>query len=176
MHFISSSGTLGSTTTQVDFSSIPQTFTHLQLRCFFKSAYASGEGGLYITPWFNNTGGGSGRYHHLYGTGSSIGASNGSFYYTGVSSPINSSTTNIFASAIVDILDYTDTNKIKPLQTLGGYDSNGGGLVAIGSMMRFDATTAINGFRIDDSGGGGWLAGSRFDLYGITINPTATGV
>ena len=174
MYPIATSGTLTSTTTFVDFLSVTQSFTHLQLRCFFKSAYAAGPGGLYVTPLFSNTGGGSGYWHNLSGNGSSTSSGAGSAYYTGVSSPTNSGTTSIFASAVIDILDYSNTNKYKTIRTIGGFDANGSGIVGLGSMFRYDATTAINGFRIDDSGGGGWLAGSRFDLYGISTS-NATG-
>lgn len=172
---IATSGTLGSTTTYVDFSSITQNFTHLQLRCYFKSTYAAGIPGLYVTPWFNNTGGGSGYWHNIYGNGSAVSSGAGSSaYYSGISGPQNSGTTNIFGVAIVDILDYSNTNKYKTITSYGGYDQNGAGIASIGSVFRYDATTAINGFRIDDGGGGGWLAGSRFDLYGISTS-AATG-
>ena len=168
MVFIASSGTLTSTTASVSFLSVTQSFTHLQLRCFFKSAYSVAEGGLYVTPLFSNVGGGSGRFHNVSGNGSSAQSSSASAYYTGVSSPVNSGTTSIFASAVIDILDYTNTNKYKTIRTVGGFDANGAGIVGLGSMFRFDLLNAINGFVIDDSGGGGWLAGTRFDLYGIT--------
>lgn len=175
MYPIATSGTLGSTQTEVQFLSILQDFTHLQLRCYFKSAYAGGVPGLYVHPLFNNVAGGNYRWHNLVGNGSTTYSSTGgSTVYTGINGPINSGTTNIFGVAIINILDYSNTNKYKTIRTIGGYDRNGAGEVGLGSLFRYDATTAINGFTISDLGGGGWLAGSRFDLYGISTS-SATG-
>ena len=163
MTFIQSSGTLGSTTTEVILSNIPQTFTHLQLRCFAKSAF-SGVAWLYL----NINGSGSYISHSLRGDGSSTssfsdGASALGFMSVG-------STPNIFGVAIIDILDYTNTNKNKVCRSITGFDANGSGAVGIRSSLRTDSAPAVTSLFINDGGGGGWLAGSRFDLYGITVS------
>ena len=171
---IATSGTLTTTTTNIIFTNIPQTFNHLQVRVYVKSAYAAGEAGVYLNPYIGGSGGGTAQYHVLAGNGSSVSETNGTIFFTGINSPINFGTTNMFAAAVIDILDYSTTTKYKSIRSFGGYDSNGAGIVALGEVTRNDSLGAINGMIINDAGGGGWLAGSRIDLYGISTS-NATG-
>lgn len=161
---------LSTTTANVIFSNIPQTYSHLQIRGVFRSAYTPSPGGLYIAPLVGGAGGGNYYIHYLTGTSTTGTASYGSStnaYYTGANSMVNTVTANYFVQVIIDIPDYTNTTKQKVMKTLSGWDSITAGAVSISSMVRYGQSGALTALTIDDSGGGGWLAGSQFSLYGI---------
>ena len=123
----------------VTFTGIPSTYTHLQLRMFCQfNDTTAGLGGASLQ--FNSDTGTNYTRHELIGEGtaaSSIGLINqtaatvGRFYFTPSSS--------IFSSAIVDILDYTNTNKNTTVRSLGGTDVNGSG-----GEIRFSSSAWIN--------------------------------
>ena len=153
----------------ITFSSIPQNFTHLQLRLFYKDSSASGGGGLYGN--FNND---SSTYwsHWLTGNGSSASSSSGSDTRINSGQTIlpNASLTNIFGCYIFDFLDYSNTNKYKTVKMLGGYDANGSGLVTLQSWL-WQQTAGIQSISL--GGTSGLTQYSRADLYGIqTSNAT----
>jgi hypothetical protein len=146
-------------------TSIPQTFTHLQLRFYGKlTASGSGAGGAYIG--FNGDANISGA-HQMYSNGSSTG-----FNYDSLSSIITTcyGYANYFSYAIVDILDYTNTNKFKSVTSFGGYDVNvtGSGQVFFKSAV-YRSTSAIQSLTLT-GGGAAITSGSRVDLYGITTS------
>jgi hypothetical protein len=144
------------------FTSIPSTFTHLQIRAFLNNT----GGNISISMQFNSSGGTNYARHILYGDGASalsIGvASTSSSTFTQYSG----STASIFHASIIDILDYTNTNKYKTVRSINGVDNNGSGLVALGSAV-WMVTDAISSITFTTAGST-WAAGSRFDLYGIT--------
>jgi hypothetical protein len=183
MYPIQSITVSGSTTSQVDFTSIPQTFTHLQVRCFWNTTSTST--GDYILALTANGDGypGSGTYtkHWLLGNGSSAvsgaetstwSALGGELGTYGVSNVTPNAST--FSTSVVDVLDYTNTNKYKTFRLLYGTDYNGSGTVSLSSGMRMN-TAAITQLSLFHSGSGGYLrAGSTFQLYGISTS-SATG-
>ena len=76
-----------------------------------------------------------------------------------------SATSGVFAAAVIDILDYANTNKNKTIRALDGLDNNGSGTVAFSSSL-WSSTSAINSIEI--SGLGGTIQQySSFALYGI---------
>ena len=158
-------GSGGSST--ITFSSIPSTFTHLQIRAFMKQAGTPTDI-EYLIATFNSSSTGY-SYHNLRGDGSSV-VANGAGSQTnapiGVTSPSsNSSYANMFGVAIIDILDYANTNKYKTVRTLGGMDGNGSGNINLNSDS-WQNTAAIN--RIDlTSQSFNFVQYSHFALYGI---------
>jgi hypothetical protein len=156
------------TTTSISFSNIPQTYTHLQVRGFYRSAYATG-GGYYISPLQSVSGGGGSFFSQsLYGlNGTYAFTTGGGANYTGASSVPNNNTANYFTVAVTDILDYTNTTKMKCLRTLNGWNSFGSGTVSLSSELKYSGSGYITQLDISDAGGGGWLAGTTFSLYGI---------
>ncbi len=153
----------GSATT-LTFSSIPQTYTHLQLRFISRVPSAN-----YALVSFNgDTSASSYTWHQLAGNGSAAsagGASSGTFpgavvnYATGGAS-------GIYSAAVVDILDYTNTNKNKTTRSLTGVDNNGSGNIAVNSNVWL-STAAITSLSITFNGGFAIDTGSQFALYGI---------
>ena len=144
------------------FTSIPQTFTHLQLRFIGQVYVASGTGtaGLYIGANGDSNMKGA---HYLYGNGSSAISSYDSISSIAVT---NYGIANTPGVAVIDILDYTNTNKNKTLRSLYGYDANGSGWVGLNSTL-YLSTSAISSLTLT-GGGANILSGARADLYGIT--------
>jgi hypothetical protein len=154
------------------FANIPQNFSHLQLRVSsyvsFSSATIQGmvlsiydTTATLMTPYYS---------HFLYGNGSTVTSTTGS----GSASPAQgygtSGTNLVYSAAIIDILDYTNTNKTKTVKGLYGFDLNGSGTCGVNSMAVF-STSAIGQLAVNY---GGYLlgAGSRLDLYGISTSNT----
>ena len=155
--------------TNISFASIPQTFTHLQIRMFAANASAAD-----FSVYFNSDTATNYVQHNLYGDGSSAATY---FYGTGANSitfafpfqGIVSSTS--FASVVMDVLDYTNTNKNKTTRAIGGIDRNGSGLVALESGL-WRSTAAVSSINVSLTAGT-FVQYSRFDLYGIqTSNAT----
>lgn len=141
--------------TQIDFTSVPSTYKHLQLR--FVSTVAT-DTDAFVR--FNSDTGANYRSHWLRGNGSTVTSSTDSFsgiYVTG-------STGGFIVSGVVDILDYASTNKNKTVRALTGV-SNTTKLVALHSGAWF-STSAVStiSFR---QGGFAFPSTSRFSLYGI---------
>lgn len=153
--------------TGVTFSSIPSTFTHLQIRCFTRDDRpGTNINNLHLEiNGDTTTNYGS---HSIRATGSSLLA-------TGDASqpaidvtlePGATATANVFAGTIYDILDYTNTNKYKTVRSLGGYDLNGAGWVVFQSGL-WRSTNAINSIKLYCSSTRAFVQYSHFALYGI---------
>jgi len=156
----------------ITFSSIPSTYTHLQIRGIAQSAATTfiEDGKIQ----FNGDTGSNYIRHALMGNGASAAAystsSTGILVDAMVSGTV-SGTANIFADSIIDILDYTNTNKNKTVRVLNGVDFNGapfsgnGGRVTLTSGL-WTNTAAITSITI--SGANFNLNQySSFALYGI---------
>lgn len=154
-------------TTTVTFSSIPSTYTHLQLRFIARANYA---GNVFSAAMrYNSDSGSNYTYHLMYGSGgTTVSAFSGANQTVDYSANImGTNTSNTFVGNIVDILDYKDTNKFKTIRTFGGGDINGaGGAVSFGSAL-WRSTSAINSIAISTNGYGDLLQYSHFALYGI---------
>lgn len=168
MTFIATTGSMANATGYYDFNSIPQTFTHLQLRMALRDTAP------YVDrSWFMEINGNSpstsNSFHYLVGDGTS--ASSGNAINQGrwgePRVPAASANANVFGAAVVDILDYTSTNKTKVIRALNGFDNNGSGWVELSSYM-YNSTNAITSFRIYTNNS--FAGGSRIDLYGITTS------
>jgi len=149
--------TLGGSVSVAEFLSIPQTFTHLQVRVFAKTGGTGAFDSISMT--FNGAAGEA--RHDIYGTGSAIGSSGiGQSFFAYVGG------TAQFGVAVIDILDYTNTNKTKVARSICGVDNNGSGLAAFTSGIE-TSTTAISSLTLTAQVPN-FAAGSRFDLYGIS--------
>ena len=147
---------------EIDFTSIPSTYQHLQVRGIFQQA--AGEA---ILMRFNGDTGSNYACHALYGDGSSAGAgaatsrTNIPFErFSGMPTG-----TNIYGAGVIDILNYKDTNKYKTVRALDGHDSNGSGYVHFesGLWMSTSAITSIKFY----TPGNVYSEYSQFALYGI---------
>jgi len=155
--------TLSTTTATVTFSSIPATYTHLQIRALIRMARSSED---YITTTFNSGTAVTAR-HILSGNGSTASASGGSG--TGQDFgpfPDSSHTASIFGVLILDILDYSNTNKYKTYRMFSGNDRNGAGRIDLQSTTA-STTSALSSIAFSTYYGDGFAQYSQFALYGI---------
>ena len=151
----------------ISFTSIPSTFTHLQIRGITRGARSNINTNVYFG--FNNDTTTSNYYGHgLYGTGSAAGAIGkiGSATNALIASVANTATANVFSGFVIDILDYASTSKNKTTRSLNGYDTNGDGQIWMQSGLWMNSSTAISSIQITDPLGV-FLQYSSFALYGI---------
>ena len=152
---------VGSATAYVDFTSIPSTYKHLQLRMM---GFTTNNFGAQ----FNSDTSAAYTYHRIVGDGSTASASGASSTgRTLATFGAGNTTTSYPAVAVVDILDYTSTNKTKTVRTLAGHDNNGSGEVMLYSNLWTATPAAISSIRILIENGSNIGAGSSFALYGI---------
>jgi hypothetical protein len=158
----------GSAANTITFSGIPQTYTHLQVRTNHQlSAGSVGNGAFYFSQI---NGSGLSFNHQAYGNGASV------FSATDGNMPVGySNFTNLintfWSSSIIDIVDYTNTNKLKTVRSISGSDQNGAGIVGVMSLY-WNNSAAINSIGFS-GGGSNFQVGTRFDLYGIIGTPSA---
>jgi len=134
--------TLSSSTANVTFSSIPQNYEHLQVRAFMRTNYSGFADG--VSYRINSDTGSNYKAHFLRGDGSSASAgvdTTTSIFAGDIAG--NGSGASTFSTLILDILDYTNTNKYKTMRDLIGIDNNGNGYVSLFSGLWL-STNAIN--------------------------------
>ena len=141
----------------VSFTSIPSTYTHLQIRGIARSGTTIES---YVVQ-FNSDTGSNYSWHQLIGDGATASAS-GSASQTLMVTAIFNNSTSTFGGSIIDILDYANTNKYKTVRTLSGYDANGSGYVTLRSGS-WQSTNAITSIVLT----AGFAQYSQFALYGI---------
>lgn len=152
------------------FSSIPQTYAHLQLRILGRSDDTSNSVARTAFVQCNNDFPTTNiySYHELIGNGSSVSATAAPFFpissmqATGTSQSTSSS---IMGALIMDIHDYTSTSRFKTMRTFGGVDFNGGGSIAISSGL-YQSTDAITQLRVSINTSN-WSTNTIVALYGI---------
>jgi hypothetical protein len=156
----------------VTFSSIPATYTHLQVRYLAQTNRATyGRDAIYLR--FNSDSATNYSYHTLAGDGGTV--------YSGASGtqdkmllPEVGTTTagaSIFGVGVVDILSYTNTSKNKTVRSIGGGDHNGtvaslGAEVSLRSGAWY-STSAINSITFYPTSGSTISQYSKIALYGI---------
>ena len=152
----------------VDFSSIPSTYKHLQIR-YIARDNRSGTNSDDIMIRFNNDSN-TANYnsHRLIGNGSSASADRVTGFAGALSAFVSASTSvsNAFGGGVTDILDYTNTNKYKTTKSLGGNDDNGGGFIELVSGLWL-STSATNQLTIYPLNGTSFTQYSTFSLYGV---------
>jgi hypothetical protein len=123
----------------ITFSSIPSTYTHLQIRGI---ARGSGDGQLDTT--LNSDTGANYSCHSALGYGSGA-APNAESNSSKITMEAYTNATSVFAAYIIDILEYTNTNKYKTTRNLAGYDNNSAGRVSInsGNWRNTNAITSV---------------------------------
>ncbi len=153
----------------IDFTSISSDYTHLQIRGILRTTEtgATYDGNL-VRMRFNNDTGSNYTMHAVvgYGTGVFADAATNVAYMEFARTAINGNTSSIFATAVVDILDYKNTNKFKTTRTLSGVDLNGGGRVYLSSNL-WRSTSAITDIKIYPSSTFSFVQYTQFALYGI---------
>lgn len=160
----------------ITFSSIPATYTHLQIRGIARSTNGS-INGISVNMQFNSDTNTNYSQHYLgtyQGAGSateSVGAANTSSIYIGAI-PNDGLMASLYSGHTIDILDYKDTNKYKTVRSLSGYDFNGATTgysylnLHSGNWRNGNAITSIKLY----GASGNFMQYSSFALYGIKVS------
>lgn len=168
--------TLSTSASSITFSSIPATYTHLQLRGSIQS-----DRGSYnvdnATVRFNSDSGANYSRHNVDASASTTTApeayGTGGATFGGPIPTVTGVATNVFNGFVMDVLDYANTNKYKTMRILAGYDVNGtggtgsfGGTVGLysGAWQNTNAVTSITFAPVD---GTNFKQYSKIALYGI---------
>jgi hypothetical protein len=151
----------------VEFTSIPSGFEHLQIRAIARSTRASVDN-VFVNMQINSDTGANYSYHDLYGDGSTVAAGAITSVTQNYIQRITASTAaaSIFGTFVIDILDYKNTNKYKTLKSLGGFDLNGSGQIYLVSGS-WRNTNAITSLKFTSQATGDFAQYSHFALYGI---------
>ena len=161
--------TLATSAASITFSDIPQGYKHLQLRMLIRTNFNWPSS----VPVFVNFNGETGNVnlskHIIYGNGSSIGAY-GSGNDRGFGGTARLGTlANVYSAVIVDILDYSSTEKFTTMRGITGEDENGAttGVVQIDSNC-WRSTAAVSSILITPFGSGAnFVQHNTAALYGI---------
>jgi hypothetical protein len=151
----------------VTFSSIPSTYTHLQVRLIGRTNRSDQNGDFFKTTLNSDTGSNY-SWHFMRGNGTNTttnaGASDNMMEVNRI--PGSLITANIFGAIVIDILDYKNTNKYTTIRALGGFDGNGSGEIFVNSGL-WQNTAAVTSITFTNSGGRTIQQYSSFALYGI---------
>jgi hypothetical protein len=150
------------------FTNIPTNYQHLQIRATSRDSSASSGQEMVIR--LNGDTGSNYTFYQLIGNGST--ASSYSYtrnYFECCFIPSAYHSAGIFGSAVIDILDWQSTTKVKTLKSKGGFDANGSGYSQLNhGMWAGSASTPITQIEIF-SGSGTAVTGNSFALYGIKV-------
>jgi hypothetical protein len=151
------------------FSSIPQTYKHLQLRGILKDSEPSDNGS---NTWIRYNGTDLNYGNQFRGVGGgTIQVSNTfspNLITVGFTACDRAADANVWGSFIIDILDYSKTNKFKTF--MSNYDqafsTTGDTIIGMASGT-LNSTSAITSITLIDQSSRTWVSGSTMALYGI---------
>ena len=156
----------------IEFTSIPSTYTHLQIRSINQSnrpTYSRDEFRMTMNSDTNP----NYSWHNLIGTGSAADPGNAiSQQYILGQDCVGTGNGNFWGSFVLDILDYKNTNKSKTVRYIAGLDTNSAGVdgyngsISFGSG-RYGPTNAITSIKFIPTSGTLWNQYTQFALYGI---------
>lgn len=166
-----SGGGNGSTIT---FSSIPQTYKHLEIRYFARSAAGANRPSLGI----QYNGDSASNYPFALMSGNSAGTLSYSYdvagtgYGAGLAGPITSAqnTATYYGVGIIHFMDYTNTTTRKQQMSYGTHGDLSDQYLDLRWSMRLNSNGAITSlylFTYNAGGAGGFTTDSKFALYGI---------
>jgi len=148
----------------ITFTSIPSTYRHLHIRGFTKST----GGGSNWKVQFNSDTGSNYSNHYLESNGSAV-VAGAELTQTGMNfyaTTATSTAASVYGAVIMDILDYTSTNKNKTVRTLNGTDTNGGGNNDFDSGLWYATPAAVSTITITLNSGS-FDTNSKISLYGV---------
>lgn len=150
----------------ITFSSIPSTYTSLQIRAIGRPTGA-GTTATYIRLRLNSDTGANYRTHYLLGDGASALAGTTSTTSMEMWQLIRGGwgTSNDHSAMVIDIYDYASTTRNKTVRMFNGNEDNTNGFAAMNSGLWL-STSAITSIDIITSVGS-WTTTSQFALYGI---------
>ncbi len=153
----------------ITFSSIPSTYTHLQIRYIGRVTNSDTADNIFVQ--FNSDTGSNYAWHYLQGDGASAAASGATSQSKILSGRVSAATagSDVMGAGVLDLLDYSKANKYKTLRTLTGQDRNGGGVSVMTSGL-WQNTAAVSTITITNGSGTNFTTTTQFALYGIRGN------
>lgn len=150
----------------VEFTSIPSTYKHLQIRAIVKNEAASNSSG-WLQARANSDTASNYTYHYLSGAGSGTPTASGAGTQSAMllGSSVNNGAGGAYSPFILDVLDYANTNKYKTFRALTGVDTNSWGEIYLTSGL-WQSTSAITTLRFYTASYD-IAENSQFALYGI---------
>jgi hypothetical protein len=149
----------GAGASSVSFTSIPSTYSHLQIRAIARSG-----SNPQVNLRFNFDTGNNYTEHDIIANGSTVSAYGaGNIPYMPQGQVASAAST--FAGYVIDILDYANTNKFKTIRGLNGFDSNGSGIFGLFSNL-WRSTSAVSNIELF-ANVSSFAQYSSFALYGI---------
>jgi len=149
----------------ITFSSIPSTYTHLQVRYINRDTNAGTTDNPLNMQFNGDSNTGNYKTHRLYGNGVSAFADSYSLSIAG-SGVSNNNTNTFYAAGVIDVLDYANTSKYTTVRSLSGWDGNGSGYIWMISELWMN-TSAINSISFSFYSGGNFGTNTQIALYGI---------
>ena len=151
------------------FSSIPATYSHLQVRLISRGTRAFASEQLYIR--LNGDGASNYAYHYVYGDGSgaAAGLNTSVSVFLVTEFPGGNETSNIYSSSVIDILDSNSSNKNTTMRAITAYDNNGNtgsytGKVWVASGLWMN-TAAVTSLTVLSNGA--FASNTSIALYGV---------
>jgi hypothetical protein len=148
----------------ITFSSIPSTYSSLQIRIYGRTVASSDNMAIRL----NGDTGTNYTWHELRGDGINV-AVNGLTGQTYGRCGYAINDTSNGGVSIIDIIDYSSSTKNKTIRSFAGDDTNGG---ATNSIIRLTSnlwlsTSAVTSLSIITTGGNSFATNATFALYGI---------
>jgi len=156
--------TLTATASTISFTSITNSYKHLQLRFYGQTTSAADD---WVTLYFNNDT--SANYDRPNARGENATATGGytqSATFSYLTQLNASGQTNYFGSAVLTIPYYTNTAFERVAWSYGGFENGTGSNYAIFNT-NYKSSNAITSIYLGFEGSGGFKIGTRASLYGI---------
>lgn len=149
----------------IEFTSIPGTYQHLQIRAILRTTRAAVFDSVNIK--FNGSSTGY-AHHQLYGGGSTgaAGAASATAINTAGLFNSDSSGASRYGVMVLDVLDYATASKTRVLRHLSGADDNTTGWIGVGSGL-WDSTSAVTSIALTSNAAANFTQYSTAALYGI---------
>jgi hypothetical protein len=153
----------------ITFSSIPQTYKHLQIRAYFRDATVSANSTNFVMKW----NGATSDFSYTNMSSNGINAPTGTGYNTGNITSEQVVPTNFYGywgAGVIDIHNYSDTDTCKTavmqLGTVRSASDANTNRVSL-DMGTWNNTNALTSLVFNCTSGAGWDTGTQFALYGI---------
>jgi hypothetical protein len=162
---ISTTVVSGGSTTSISFTSIPATYKHLQVRWTARSAWNTTGASLMNVSINGVT---SAITHRMQSDGGAVDVTSTAFLSI-ARIPVATGATSSFGGGVLDILDYSSSNKNKTYRSFFGHQNgaNTSNINLIGLWSGTNLSTDVTTSLAFDTNGDAFVAGSRFTLYGI---------
>jgi hypothetical protein len=142
-------------------------YKHLQLRMTLRSTWTLGSQSLNVYGKFNSSTTSNYSWHDLNGEGSSVSSNAGTgqeYFRIRTVASQGDADSGAFGAAILDILDFSNTNKNTTTRALAGVNATDN-WISLNSGL-WQTTSAVTSISFE-LGAGNIDTGSRFSLYGV---------